>query len=638
MSLRDTLTSLAMLKVNIDQGRDYLDYLVPFVVQVLADSNPESVTDQLVRELVARHFGLEIPERTVQLVLRRLARKRLLTRGDGKYRVARPLDNPGIGARKAEAERHIQAVVNGLVEFSKSSAQPIASVDEAVSAITTFLSEFAISCVRAYLRGTAIPSVPGRRRTHLVLVGNYVIHLQQSDPERFNSLLVMVQGHMLANALLCPDLQDAPKSYNGVTFYLDTPLLVQRFGLEGEARKRAVEEVIAMVKHLGGVTATFEHSRDEVVSVVRGAAEHIERTEGRGAVVLEARRRGTTKSDLLLLAGRVDLLLEDAGINVIEAPPYGHDFQMDEPAFGQILEDEVNYYNPRAREYDIKSVRSIYELRHGLRPDSVERSAAVLVSSNAAFARAAYDYGKRHEETREVSSVITDFSLANMAWLKAPLGAPAVPRTEVLAYSYAALRPTQAFLDSLLREVDKLQAQGKLTTRDHQLLRSSSIAYDELVKLTLGDDAALTEETVGETLRRVSEQIKAEETGKLREEQEAHRLTTERLDAAISANDSLQRRVYWQCSRNARFAAWGMTGVVIAIVVVGIAAGLGLRGSSPTVGYVLFGASLILALAGLANLVVGTTVRDVHRWIFQRSLTYLLRRESKATGVQFGVF
>ncbi len=29
-----------MLKVNIDQGRDYLDYLKPFILQVLVDNNP----------------------------------------------------------------------------------------------------------------------------------------------------------------------------------------------------------------------------------------------------------------------------------------------------------------------------------------------------------------------------------------------------------------------------------------------------------------------------------------------------------------------------------------------------------------------------------------------------------------------
>src|SRR3990167_1122188 len=220
----------------------------------------------------------------------------------------------------------------------------------------------------------------------------------------------MVQGHMLANALLCPDLQNAPKTYKGVVFYLDTPLLVQRLGLEGEPKKRAIEELIVLVKNLGGTVATFSHSCEELSRVLKGVADHVDEPNGRGAIVMEARRNRTTKSDLLLLAGQVDQLLADAGIEVRDTPPYIAAFQIDEPAFGKILEDEVNYFNPRAREFDINSVRSIYVLRTSTTPNSVERSKAVLVSSNAAFSRAAYEYGKRHEESREVSSVITDFS------------------------------------------------------------------------------------------------------------------------------------------------------------------------------------------------------------------------------------
>ena len=36
-----TLTSLAILKVNLDQGNDYLDYLRPFILQVLVEHKPD---------------------------------------------------------------------------------------------------------------------------------------------------------------------------------------------------------------------------------------------------------------------------------------------------------------------------------------------------------------------------------------------------------------------------------------------------------------------------------------------------------------------------------------------------------------------------------------------------------------------
>lgn len=359
MTSTETLTSLAMLKVKIDQGQDYLDYLRPFILQVLVDNQPDPVRDQVVANYIRTQFGLEIPTRAVQVVLKRLSRIYPLERKDGVFRITGPLPNPGITNKKAEAERHIHAVIHGLLEFARGHSQSISTGDEAVTAICGFLSEFNIPCLRAYLRGTTIPTVEGNQQTNIVLVSNYVLHIQRNDPERFESFLIMLQGHMLANALLCPDLQNTPKTYKGVTFYFDTPLLVQQLGLEGEPKKRAIEELIRLLANLGGTVATFSHSREELDRVLKGAADYIESSKGRGAIIFEARRSGRSKSDLLLLAGQTDQMLAGAGIDVKPTPRYIKDFQIDEAVFGKVLEDEVTYFNPRARDYDINSVRSI---------------------------------------------------------------------------------------------------------------------------------------------------------------------------------------------------------------------------------------------------------------------------------------
>lgn len=628
-----TLTSLAMLKVTIDQGRDYLDYLRPFVLQVLVDHPSEPVTDASVRAHLRDQFGLEIPERAVQIVLRRLTRDGHIRRDTGVYRIAGTIPDPGIATQKVSAARHIQAVITDLVGFSKETPKPFANDDEAVTAVCAFLSEFDIPCLRAYLRGTAIPPTGGGHGADIVLVSEYVVHLQNTSPERFESFLVLVQGHMLANALLCPDLQSVPKTYKGVTFYLDTPLLVRRLGLEGPQKKAAVEAMIDLLVRLGARVATFSHSRQELERVLRGAAAHIDSVDGRGNIVMEARREGRTKSDLLLLAERIEEELKAAKIEVTRTPQYVVQLQIDETAFEAALQDEVSYYNARAREDDINSVRSIYVLRNGTSPFNVENARAVLVSSNAGFARAAFEYGQKHQETREVSSVITDFSLANMAWLKAPMGAPAIPAAEILAFSYAALQPSKELLGKFLTEIDKLERQGTISARDHQLLRSSTIAQDELVRLTLGDDEALTAETVTETLRRVTGEIKKEEASRLEAESTAHQSTQQALEAARTEKARIQERLYWRCDRRARVLAWVVSVTIALLLAAGLAAGIGLRPTSWVWGWVLIGGTGALLVGSILNLVFGATVAGLHRWLQRQLLTWFVRREAALVGI-----
>ena len=633
----NTLTSLAILKVHVDQGKDYLDYLRPFILEVLIEHNPDPITDSVVRHYIREQFGLEIPERTIQIVLKRISRRYPLKKDHGVYRITGDLPDPQITAKQTHAERHISAVLGGLRQFSQGTIKPISSDKEAIVAICTFLAKFDVACLRAYLRGTAIPSLEEPAQADIVLVSEYIQHVQQNDPERFDSFLVLVQGHMLANALMCPDLDRIKKTYREVVFFLDTPLLVRRLGAEGKAQQDATRELISLLDNLGGKVTAFSHSREELQSVLQGAANHLESPHGRSAIVLEARKHGTTRSDLLLLAESIEDKFIEAGIEVKATPRYVKRFQIDETTFEHVLDDGVSYYNPRAREYDINSVRSIYVIRGDTPAPSVEKARAILVTSNAAFAKAAWEYGKEHEASKDVSSVISDFSLANMAWLKAPVGAVAIPTTQLLAFSYAALEPSKELLGKYMKEIDRLENQGTITARDHQLLRSSPRVYGELVHLTLGEDAALTTETVTSILERVSNEIKGEVSERLIEEQQAHQETGNELDSQKDRHQRIISNLYWLCRRRASVLAWILSAVIV-IALVGSLAGLGLSSANPTLAWVLKISSIVLTLLTLANLVVGFTMRRLHQRVQNRCLTWFLKRQAKATGIDLGKF
>ena len=553
-----TLISLAMLKVNIDQGKDYLDYLKPFILDILTTEKLEVVNVQNIHNSILKKYGLNIPDRSIQLVLKRISKKHSIKKDREIYKITGSLPPSKIEKTKSEVTRHFQAVISGLIDFSKSTASPIDSKKRAEKALLFFLSKFNIPCLKAYLRGTAIPDIQKSYKGDIVLVSKYVIKLQKENPERFESFMIFMQGHMFANALTCPDLAQAPETYKGVTFYLDTPLLVQLLGLDIKHKRDAVKNLIELLHNLNGKVAVFSHLRDELKDVIETAAEYLEHPKGAKSIIREARSSGRTKSDLLLIARQINDKLSEFQIEIKQTPQHERKFQIDETVFDSVIEDEMPEHKERAKENDINSVRSIYVLRQGITPDTVERAKAVLVSNNSAFVRAAYKYGKKHEELRKVSSVITSFSLANMAWLKTPMGAIDLPKTEVLAFSYAALRPTTTILNKYLKEIERLEKEGKITAKDHQLLRSKP-ADDELMNLTHGDESSLTEETVTETLKRITSDIKKEESEKLKAEKKAHKKTQENLDKLQKQNENIIKKLYWDCDKKAKYWSWILT-------------------------------------------------------------------------------
>ena len=106
-----TLTSLAILKVTVDQKGDYLDYLRPFILQVLCENRPLEFSDSDISKYIRDQFGLEIPERTVEIVLKRISKQYAIKKESGDYRLNGELPDPGIRPKQADAERHIASVL-----------------------------------------------------------------------------------------------------------------------------------------------------------------------------------------------------------------------------------------------------------------------------------------------------------------------------------------------------------------------------------------------------------------------------------------------------------------------------------------------------------------------------------------------
>jgi predicted transcriptional regulator len=603
-----TLTSLAMLKVNEDaERRDYIEYLKPFVLTVLSEQDAEQVSDSAVADALREKFGLSIPDRAVHLVLRRLVRKGTLKKEHGAFYVTAKVEPPDLTSRKTEAKRHIEEIAQALVTFSQNTPAPLPDAVTALETLITFLSEFSIDCLRSYVFHTALPKTPRRQGGAIVLVSKFVREISEKDPKLWDSFVVLAKGHMLANSLICPDLESLQQTFRKTTFYLDTPFVVRLLGLEGKERQRAAEQTTALVKNLSGRVAIFEHTVTESYRVIIGAAQHIDSQDGRGAIVFEMRKQGMTFTDLVLIAERLDLLLDQKGIKHRPTPKYVPDLQIGEIAFENVLDEEISYYNDKAREFDVNSVRSIYVLRQGTCPHRLEDARAVLVTSNAAFAKAAFIYGRDFESTREVSSVITDFGLANISWLKSPLHAADLPKAESLSLSYAALNPSEKLWNKYLQEIDKLKDNGEIAPRDHAFLRYGPAVRQELMDLTLGEEDALTKQTVTQILEKAVAEHSHEMHEKLSAEKLAHDRTMDDLRREIGERARLEKRLAFMATSIANAIASIIFAVCACLVLVVVyLTSLGLGFVVPTI--------LVVFLAALtaANLIWGVTLRKVY--------------------------
>ena len=429
-----TLASIAILRVDLDtQHRDYLSYLTPFVLAALKGQANTAISDTHVRNEIKIHYGLVIPESVIQLILKRLARRGILTRSMGVFHVSGPLPVSDIDAKRETARLKINSVIQGLVKYAMDKYNLHVHESAASDALLSLFRQFGVSYLTAFIQQSAIPEVSQASEGLQLATCSYIAQLHKRDDSDFQELVVMLKGVLLSNALLCSDLDSIQKNFKHVTFYLDTPILLGLLGLHGSRAFTLAYEMVVLLRDLKGTVAYLGHTLEEATKVIQFAIDSYDQPEYHNRIIDQCRREGKGKSDIILVQNKAEDILADFGLERHSTPKEMVDYMViDESELEIAVKDEITYMNPRALYYDIDSIRSIYALRKGKKPRRLEDCPAIFVTSNVLLAKAAAEYGRHLEPESEVSAVITDFSLSNVAWLKAPRGAPEIPETELL--------------------------------------------------------------------------------------------------------------------------------------------------------------------------------------------------------------
>lgn len=637
MSAETTLLSLAMLKTKINRGQDYLTYLEPFICHAIQTKGPDDFKESNIAETLIDEFGLKIPIRTIEILLKRIAKRTgAIERRNKEYHLIGTLPPDQLTEQKVDAQRRMSAVIQAFIVFAKAHHGIELSEESAFAAVAQFLSKFSIDCIRSYLQGTVLPDGTSVEIQEIRLVCSYIKFLYETDPARFNDFMIVVEGQMLANALLCPDLKGVAKDYQHVTFYFDTPLLLMAIGLEGDDARSAIMELIDSLINLEGTVSYFPHTAREVKSVIHAAAENLNSDYGHGSVTFEARRNNRSKADLLLIAETFEDTLAKMNVQRRETPTRSKHFLIDEQKFETMLSERVQYAHGRALGNDVESVRCIYELRKGDNPESIEKCQAIFVSSNTAFAKAADDFGKGEDRNHVVSAVISSISLTNLAWLKAPMEAPLLPKREVLSYCYAALRPNDEFLKAVLATAEELVKSNRISIIDHKLLRSTYQVQEQLLDETLGDATRISQESLTETIGKVKAEIKKEETNLLEKERRLSRELQDELERSRANNEKIRSKL----KRKANQFAAKLTTIAGIILLLPVALGTGACVSESLGKWVGRLIAALLVVGGAVNLFIHGTIQLVSsvrsriaNWKYRNDLKSLSLSEQEPTEI-----
>ncbi|MCH9663285.1 MAG: hypothetical protein K0U66_06470 [Gammaproteobacteria bacterium] len=516
MSKNSTLASLSMLKLKLDEGGNYLEYLQPFVMHILGRGANQTITSLNMSEVLRKEFGLRIPRQVIERILNRIADLGFLKKIKDSYILISEIKKDSFLEDYDKFISKNSRVTDEMITFAMKNFEEDINSNMAFDSLYKFLDRFSINCLDNHIKGTTLPIPTNIKNWQLFIACKFVNKISSENLDLFNDFIQFVEGHLMANALLCPDLESISKeTYKKTTFFLDTPILLSLLRLHGKHEYESINELIKLLSKLSGKIACFSHTFSEVKNVILDAADNLDSSADKKKVVLEARNSKKNRSDLILFAELLEDKLIENNIIYIDTPKYDPSLQFNEAAFRDLLTENVPYRHENSKDKDIKSVSSIYVLRAGHNPTKIENSKAILVTNNAAFAETAFTHGKEFEGSKIVSTVITDSVLINIAWLKAPLVAENLPRKDVLAYCHSATKLNEKFWEKFLLEAKNMKDNNLITPKSLQLLRCHHDAPEFAMNATLGDRERVSKDSIIETLDRIYKDLEVDLTRQL---------------------------------------------------------------------------------------------------------------------------
>jgi len=226
-------TSLAILLVNWDEGKSYIDNFVPFVGQCIVTLRPKVVSVPELQRKMLDDYGLQIPQNSLKTILKRAAKKGYIQPEHNayipNYEALKGLDFET--TRQQVARKH-NAIIEKLINFASKRYGTTLTIEAAENMLLSYVKQHDIELLNCSLGITPIADIEDKfDKNKYFLINAFVKYNYESDPEGFEYLDTIVKGHMLANALIFPDLGQLQRRFHRTSVYCDTALILRILGL-----------------------------------------------------------------------------------------------------------------------------------------------------------------------------------------------------------------------------------------------------------------------------------------------------------------------------------------------------------------------------------------------------------------------
>jgi hypothetical protein len=523
MSKVSGLTTIALLKANYDEGMDYLEMFMPFVLHVVSENDSEIIEVESVQKYVKEVFEINIPQEVVKKLLNKGKRKGALIREGGKFFKNKDYKfNTDLNKKRKNIDRQLNTIGERLLDFLQEEGLEINDRDDALAILFKFLSNQELELLLDIEYENKPIDSDALKSRKMRSVAKFVKEICLKDPILAIYLDNILTGFILQNALLLKNVATPSKVFDNLQIFLDSGFLLGLLGWKGAARELANKDTLDLLKATNAHLAVFEPTIEELKRILYTYQRHLGTQKGRetlwqSAITRHVLSEQLTPSDIKQAISLIENTLEfKYGITIHETPERKPEYTHDEEKLARKL-GVKNEENPSKRIiHDIDCVAAVLTLRRGDIPRTLDSTNAIFMSGSSSVVNDVNEWYKK-EGGKHVPPIIHHLTISNIAWLKRPDVGSKMKINELVALCTAALRPKQETWTKFLTHLKKLEDSGELTSDESVAIVASNLIETELIELEDHNDDDIDSSSVSEIVERVKNGLIVESKEKEKE-------------------------------------------------------------------------------------------------------------------------
>ncbi|MCO8041693.1 hypothetical protein OC498_02110 [Acinetobacter bohemicus] len=502
------LVQLALLEtLKKDDFYDEIDLFLPLIAVIISHEKLTEVNVNNLQIGINKLFGITPPLGAISTFLARAKSRKLLKKENGVFIPDAQIINEwknGFDQKKEQVELSLSFVKEDFKKYAKDKFSVDLSLDECDQLLSKFIEDNLsdIASIHRFEKAKIANKV--KNTNHVI--SSYIGEIYKQRGALLEHFSRCAKGMILANYLCLADKISPKKSYDNLTVYLDTPIIVGLLGFSGKTKLQHLNEFLELLKLNNINIVIFDKTFNEVEGLLTAWKIDLKNKN--------FKRFNTKTLELLRMEGYDEIRLEteikllknkieSLGLKIEYGFNLNKNFTCDESGFESFLSNFFS--NQKNLSHDVICISRVYNQREGKLVHKMSEKMTLFVTNNKLLREKTTDYFANELPLEAMPLAVSETWLLSLFWLKKPNFFSSLPSNQLLTSAYGFLYSDDKFWDSFISRLELLEKSGSITKEEFMLVRwdSDLLALVHDVSVSVGTD--FTHDDVFEIVETIKE-------------------------------------------------------------------------------------------------------------------------------------